>query len=93
MARIHQCGLAIARRTLVAAVCSWLFQTTPLWAQSEAVLRGQVMAAQDRTPVPASVVTLKSVSGGDTQRTTADPEGWFAFNDVRPGELRAVGYA
>jgi len=78
----------LALRRIVVSSFGWLFiaATAPLWAQSEAVVRGQVIAAQDRTPLPGSTVTLQSTPGGDSRQVTTDTQGWFAFNDVRPGE-------
>jgi outer membrane receptor protein involved in Fe transport len=86
MARVYGGDPLAVGRLLVGPILALLVQSSPLWAQSEAVLRGQVVAAQDRAPLAGSIVTLKSVPAGDSQRATADTQGWFAFKDLRPGE-------
>ena len=86
MVRMYGCDLLVVRRIFVGFVLALLFQATPIWAQSEAVLRGQVVAAQDNSPLPGTVVSVKSVPAGDARQTTTDVQGWFVFTDLRPGE-------
>src|SRR4029453_14357839 len=86
MAPMHRCGPLVVRRVLVGLVFALLVQASPLWAQSEAAVRGQVIAAQDRTPLAGSLVILNSVPAGDSHRATTNTQGWFLFKDLRPGE-------
>jgi outer membrane receptor for ferrienterochelin and colicins len=82
----YRTGPSGLRRIFAASVLALFVDAIPLWAQSEAAVRGQVVAAADRTPFAGVVVSLKSVPAGDSQRATTDAQGWFAFQDVRPGE-------
>jgi len=56
------------------------------WAQVEATIRGQVVAAVDGSAVAGAPVTLRSQANGDPLQTSADPTGRFVFIDIRPGE-------
>src|SRR4029453_18406894 len=86
MARVHEGGTLAVWQLLAGSVLALLVQASPLWAQSEAAVRGQVIAAQDRTPLAGSLVILNSVPAGDSHRATTDTQGWFLFKDLRPGE-------
>jgi hypothetical protein len=61
---------------------------TPAHAQSEAVVRGQVIAGADGSGLARATVTLRSTSAAVPAQTTttADSSGRFTFQDVRPGE-------
>ena len=59
--------------------------TAAVHAQSEAVLRGQLLAP-DGSAVADQDITLTSVSTGTAVRTKSDSEGHFAFQRVDPGE-------
>lgn len=61
------------------------FAAGDAWAQSEAVVRGQVVAAADASPLTGARVTLKPATGEETVQTTAGTGGRFVFIGVRPG--------
>src|SRR4029453_11042475 len=60
--------------------------TTPVWAQSEATIRGQLIADADGSALSQGSVTLTSKSTGTTTETTVDSMGSFTFPSVGPGE-------
>jgi outer membrane receptor protein involved in Fe transport len=55
-------------------------------AQIEAVIRGEVVAAADRSAIAHATVRLVPTAGGQTVDTTTDTDGRFVFQAVRPGE-------
>jgi len=55
-------------------------------AQAEGVVRGQVMAAADRSAIGHASVTLSSPSESDQLRASTDATGRFTFGRVSPGE-------
>jgi outer membrane receptor protein involved in Fe transport len=57
---------------------------TPAWAQSHAIVQGQVVAAADGSALPAVTVTLQ-VPNGESRQATTDASGRFAFAQVVPG--------
>jgi len=59
--------------------------TTSAWAQSHAVVRGQVVAAADASALTGARLALKSATGEETLQTTADTGGRFVIVGVRPG--------
>jgi TonB-dependent receptor-like protein/carboxypeptidase family protein len=54
----------------------------PAWAQSDAIVRGQVIAAADRSALPGATVMLLSDAGRDRRETTTDADGRFVFPQV-----------
>lgn len=78
----------MAYKSLVAVAVIFVFVAgiAPAWAQSQAAVRGQVLAAADRTPISGVKVTLDSVPPGESIEATTDSAGWFAFQNLRPGE-------
>lgn len=62
------------------------FATSPhAWAQSDAILRGQVVVAADRSALPHATVTLKPAGGGEPRQAHSDEAGRFAFAQLPPG--------
>ena len=59
---------------------------SPVWAQGEAAIRGQAVAAADGSPIAGAVVALASIPASQVIQATADDDGWFLFPSVRPGE-------
>ncbi|HEV8318456.1 MAG TPA: TonB-dependent receptor [Vicinamibacterales bacterium] len=59
---------------------------TPAFAQGEATIRGQVVAAANGSVLAAVPVTLAPVPLGESVQITTDQEGRFSFRNVRPGE-------
>jgi hypothetical protein len=76
---------------VVAAALLTVLVTTTASAQVDAVVRGTVVAAADRSALPGATVTLTSEASGDVLTTTADSEGGFAFQSVRPGAYTLAG--
>src|SRR5947208_2128486 len=72
-------------RQAFAAFSIVLICVAPARAQSEAAIRGQVVAAADGSALAQAAVALTGVSGNST-RTVTDQAGRFSFSDVRPGE-------
>jgi len=66
---------------LVVLCCGFI---TPAWAQSHAIVQGQVVAAADGSALPAVTVTLQT-PGGESRQATTDAAGRFAFTQVIPG--------
>ena len=60
------------------------FNVEPARAQSEAVVRGQLVTEADGWALPEGRVVLKAATGWSTAATT-DAEGRFAFSGVAPG--------
>jgi len=65
----------------------------PARAQSEAVVRGEVVAAADESALAGAVVTLAPVGGGETQQAEVDADGRFVLRQVVPGEYMLSGSA
>jgi len=61
-------------------------------AQSEAIVRGQVVTAADRSALQGAVVTL-TPDRGATRRAETDATGRFIFRDVAPGDYVILGSA
>src|SRR5687767_8371077 len=78
------------RRVLITISCFVIvvaIDVDRVWAQADATIRGQVVAAADGSIVPASRVALRSEDARDEpRRAVVDPDGRFAFIGVRPGE-------
>ncbi len=84
------------RRVAVAAlVC--LGSAATVSAQGEAVVRGQVTAAADRSGITAASVSLTLETGAQSRTATTDDAGRFAFQAVTPGRyvvsITAEGFA
>lgn len=62
-------------------------------AQGEAVVRGQVLASVDQSPLEAATVTLVPTGGGGSRETVADSAGRFALFQVAPGTYRLTASA
>ena len=65
-------------------------------AQTDATLRGRVVAEADGSQVAGASVVLDAGGTGPSRRVVADDDGWFAIPDVAPGEhgltASAVGF-
>jgi hypothetical protein len=75
-------ALAMLRR--VPAVLA--LAAAPAWAQGQAAVRGEVVAAADGSPLPGVTVTLRPQPVGQAIEATTDADGAFALEDLRPGE-------
>jgi outer membrane receptor protein involved in Fe transport len=73
------------------ALISVLVAVGPAGAQSEATVRGRVVAAADGSALNQGSVTLKSVDPEASMQTAIDSMGHFAFQNVRPGEYVLSG--
>lgn len=82
-------GKALVIHILIACVGS----VTPLWAQSEAVIRGQLIADADGSVLPQGTVKLTAIANGTSTAAMADSIGGFTFPNVSPGEYRLTGSA
>ena len=73
------------------ALCWLVGSALPARAQSEAVVRGQLVAAVDGSLLTQGTLTLVSASAQTSVDTRPDAEGRFAFANVTPGDyvLRA----
>jgi TonB dependent receptor-like, beta-barrel/Carboxypeptidase regulatory-like domain len=81
-------------RTLWSAcIAVVIINAMSVWAQSEAVIRGQLVADADGFGLPRGSVTLKSVSTGSATETNVDPMGYFTFSNISPGEYLVTGAA
>lgn len=58
----------------------------PVWAQTDAIVRGQVLAAADGSALPQAQVTLTSTATATSLQTMTDAEGRFVFPQVPPAE-------
>jgi hypothetical protein len=67
------------------------FSTVPARAQSEAVVRGQLVAAADGSPLGQGSIALVSRAAQASLETQADDAGRFAFANVAPGEYIVRG--
>lgn len=67
-----------------------------VWAQSDAAIRGQVIATADDSGLADAGITLTSSSGATVQRR-AEASGRFAFSNLAPGDyllsVAALGFA
>ena len=82
-------GKVLVIQILIACVGS----ATPLWAQSEAVIRGQLIADADGSVLPQGTVTLTAIATGTATAAMVDSVGGFTFPNVSPGEYRLTGSA
>ena len=72
---------------------SFFFSVAPARAQSEAAIRGELVADADGSSLVQGMVTLKSVATGESRRAAVDPAGRFGFTNVGPGEYVLTGEA
>ncbi len=63
----------------------------PANAQSEAAIRGQLVAQADGSALAHGTVTLKSITTGTSAQTAIDASGRFTFSNVSPGEYVLTG--
>ena len=83
----------VIRQVILAAGFTLILNVAGAQAQSEATIRGQVMAAADGSSLPKAAVTLTAVSKGESTQTTADADGRFVFQQLTPGEYVVSGSA
>jgi hypothetical protein len=94
----------VSRQALVLACLGLFVNVVPVSAQSEATVRGQVVAAADGSLLPKAAVTLRAlrqapgrsgqaVPTGESMQTTADETGRFVFQRLTPGEYLVSGSA
>src|SRR5262245_19379433 len=80
-----------------ACVAAVVASTSPVWAQSGAVVRGQLVADADGLALQQGSVALTSMSTGASKETAIDSMGYFAFSNVDPGDYlltaKADGFA
>jgi outer membrane receptor for ferrienterochelin and colicins len=79
-------NIFIVRRLLAAIGFTSALAVSPAWAQGEATIRGQALAAVDGSALAGVALTLTSVPARESIQATTDTEGWFLFQGVRPGE-------
>jgi hypothetical protein len=87
MSRGNQCVVRTVGVAVLLAVSA-----SPARAQSEAVVRGQVVTAADRSAIAGAIVTLTSEAGGSTE-VEADATGRVTFRGVAPGVYVVSGSA
>lgn len=61
-------------------------QLAPAYGQSEAAIRGELVAHADGSPLVQGTVTLRSPVTGAPMQTTVDAAGRFMFSNLSPGE-------
>jgi hypothetical protein len=77
----------------VAAAGVIVCATSQVFAQSEATLRGQVIALADGSALPGASITLKSVPSGVVHDVTLDAAGRFIVQQLPPGRYVLSGVA
>ena len=83
-----------SKSPLVVAGVVWMIVgvcLVPAHAQSEAAVRGQLIAQADGSALAQGVMTLKSTSNGASLQTSVDAAGRFTFSNVNPGEYILTG--
>src|SRR5436190_23091509 len=85
--------LSVIRRVILAAGFMLILNVAAARAQSEATIRGQVVAAADGSSLPKAAVTLTAISKGESTQTIADAAGRFLFQQLTPGEYVVSGSA
>jgi hypothetical protein len=81
-------GFFVQQIVLMSAL---VLNVAPARAQSEAAIRGQIVAAADGSALAQGWVTLKSISTDASTETTVDSAGRFTFQNVSPGEYVVSG--
>jgi hypothetical protein len=81
-------GFFVQQIVLMSAL---VLNVAPARAQSEAAVRGQIVAAADGSALAQGRVTLKSISTDASTETTVDSAGRFTFQNVSPGEYVLSG--
>lgn len=76
---------------VVQILAVFILSVGPARAQSEAVIRGELVAKADGSVLAQGTVTLKSIATGASMQATVDPTGRFAFPNVSPGEYILTG--
>ena len=79
-------GIMAGWRFLCAACLVMGVAVAPAFAQSEASIRGQALAAADESALGGVTVTLTPRPEGEPVSATTDTGGRFSFPAVRPGE-------
>ena len=82
-----------AKALVIQIVIACVASVTPLWAQSEAVIRGHLIADADGSVLPQGTATLTSIATGTATAAMADSSGGFTFPNLSPGEYRLTGSA
>jgi hypothetical protein len=80
-------------KRLLGAFAVLALSAMPVRAQSEAAIRGQLIADADGSALPQGSVTLTLRSTGTTTETTVDSTGSFTFPSVGPGEYLLTAIA
>lgn len=76
-----------SRRSVVLSLAVILIASAgPVWAQSDAIVQGRVVAAADGSALPGATVTLRAVAGREPRQATTDTAGRFAFAQVVPDQ-------
>src|SRR6266446_5399022 len=83
----------VMRHVILAAGFMLILNVAVAQAQSEATIRGQVVAAADGSSLPKAAITLTAVSKGESTQTIADAAGRFVFQQLTPGEYVVSGSA
>ena len=81
-------GFIVQQIVLISALA---LNVAPARAQSEAAVRGQMVAAADGSPLAQGRVTLRSISTETSTETSVDSAGRFTFQNVSPGEYVVSG--
>ena len=55
-------------------------------AQTDASIRGDVIASADQSALPGVTLTLAALPSGERVSTTSDADGRFSFQSLRPGQ-------
>lgn len=84
-------NISMSQRLLAALGFVLAAAIHPAWAQGEAAIRGQALAAADSSVLPGVTVTLTFVTAGESVQATTDGEGRFSFQSIRPGEYALSG--
>lgn len=81
----------------VMLLLAWINSGGSARAQSEAVVRGQAIAAADAAPLSGATISLQPLAGGEAAQAIADSAGRFAFQGVSAGDYvlaaAAAGFA
>jgi hypothetical protein len=75
----------VVRSALTTVTLVLVVQVVSAWAQSEATIRGQVVAAADGSALAQAHVSLNALVG-ESKQVAADPAGRFIFLTVPPRE-------